>query len=35
MREKDVDVKVIQEFLGHSSISTTLGTYGHVTPRLS
>ncbi len=34
MREQGVDIKVIQEFLGHSSISTTLDTYGHVTPGL-
>ena len=29
-----MDIKVIQEFLGHSSISTTLDIYGHVTPGL-
>src|SRR5207245_2974813 len=34
MREHDVDIKVIQETLGHSSISTTLDIYGHVTPGL-
>lgn len=34
MREHNVDIKVIQEYLGHSSISTTLDTYGHVTPGL-
>jgi len=34
MREQGVDIKVIQETLGHSSISTTLDTYGHVTPGL-
>lgn len=34
LREQGVDIKVIQEFLGHSSISTTLDTYGHVTPGL-
>jgi integrase len=32
MRDQDVDIKVIQETLGHSSVSTTLDTYGHVTP---
>jgi integrase len=34
MREQGVDVKVIQEMLGHSSVSTTLDVYGHVTPGL-
>lgn len=34
LREQGVDIKVIQETLGHSSISTTLDTYGHVTPGL-
>ena len=34
LREKGVDIKVIQETLGHSSISTTLDVYGHVTPGL-
>ena len=34
MREHEVDIKVIQETLGHSSISTTLDIYGHVTPGL-
>ena len=29
-----VDIKVIQEMLGHSSIGITLDTYGHVTPGL-
>ena len=27
-----VNVKVIQELLGHSQISMTLGTYSHVLP---
>src|SRR5437588_4645820 len=34
MREHEVDIKVIQETLGHSSISTSLDIYGHVTPGL-
>lgn len=34
LREQGVDIKVIQETLGHSSISTTLDTYGHVTAGL-
>jgi integrase len=34
LREQGVDIKVIQETLGHSSISTTLDAYGHVTPGL-
>ena len=34
MREQGVDIKVIQETLGHSSIGITLDTYGHVTPGL-
>ncbi len=34
MRERNVDPLVIQLTLGHSNISTTLGTYGHVTPGL-
>jgi site-specific recombinase XerD len=34
MREQGVDIKVIQETLGHSSIGTTLDIYGHVTPGL-
>jgi len=34
LREAGVDAKVVQETLGHSSISTTLDTYGHVTPGL-
>ncbi len=27
-----VNIRVVQEILGHSNISTTLGTYGHVLP---
>jgi len=27
-----VNIRVVQEVLGHSNISTTLGTYGHVLP---
>jgi integrase len=29
-----VNVKVVQELLGHSNISTTLGKYGHVMPSM-
>jgi integrase len=29
-----VPVKVIQELLGHSQISMTLGTYSHVLPSM-
>ena len=29
-----VPVKVIQELLGHSSITTTLNVYGHVLPSM-
>ena len=29
-----VNVKVVQELLGHSSISVTLGMYGHVLPNM-
>ena len=28
----DVNVKAVQEFLGHSSITTTLDGYGHLLP---
>jgi integrase len=27
-----VNIRVVQEVLGHSNVSTTLGTYGHVLP---
>ncbi|MDD5095457.1 MAG: tyrosine-type recombinase/integrase [Dehalococcoidia bacterium] len=27
-----VSIKVVQQMMGHSSISTTLGIYGHITP---
>ncbi len=30
----DVNIKVIQERLGHSDIATTLNVYSHVTPQL-
>lgn len=33
--EQGVSPKVVQEILGHSSISLTLGTYAHVTRRLA
>jgi len=29
-----VNVKVVQELLGHSDISITLGTYGHLLPSM-
>ncbi|GCE17295.1 tyrosine-type recombinase/integrase [Dictyobacter kobayashii] len=29
-----VNIKVIQELLGHSDIVTTLGIYGHVLPSM-
>ncbi|HEX4716416.1 MAG TPA: tyrosine-type recombinase/integrase, partial [Ktedonobacteraceae bacterium] len=29
-----VNPKVVQELLGHSSISVTLGMYGHVLPNM-
>ena len=32
--EADVNVKVIQERLGHSQISTTLDVYSHITNKL-
>ncbi len=31
---KKVNVKVIQELLGHSDIITTLGVYGHLLPTM-
>jgi integrase len=34
MLEADVHPKVVQEVLGHSSISVTLDTYSHVAPSL-
>jgi integrase len=34
LMEAGVSAKVVQERLGHSSISITLGIYSHVTPRL-
>jgi hypothetical protein len=30
----DVDLKVVQDMLGHSSIALTLNTYSHVVPAL-
>ena len=33
--EQGVSPKVVQEILGHSSISLTLGTYAHVTRKLA
>jgi len=30
--EKNVNPKIVQEMLGHSTISLTLGTYSHVLP---
>lgn len=32
--EADVNIKVIQERLGHNDISTTLNVYSHVTPKI-
>lgn len=32
--EADVNVKVIQERLGHSTINTTLNVYSHVSQKL-
>jgi integrase len=29
---KDISPKIVQERLGHASISTTLDVYSHVTP---
>lgn len=34
MRRRGVDIKVVQETLGHSDPSLTLRTYSHVTPDL-
>lgn len=34
MLQQGVHPRTVQEILGHSSISTTLGTYSHVTPRM-
>ncbi|MGB2884707.1 MAG: tyrosine-type recombinase/integrase, partial [Dehalococcoidia bacterium] len=34
MLKQGVHPKVVQERLGHSTISTTLDTYSHVTPGL-
>ncbi len=31
--ESDVNIKIIQERLGHNDISTTLNVYSHVTPK--
>lgn len=32
--ERGVNIKVVSELLGHSSINITLSIYGHVTPRM-
>lgn len=32
--ERGVNIKVVSELLGHSSITITLAIYGHVTPRM-
>jgi integrase len=32
MLMKDISPKIVQERLGHASISTTLDVYSHVTP---
>ena len=32
---RGVHVKLVQEFLGHSTISVTLDTYSHVLPGIS
>ncbi len=34
MLEAGIPAKTVQEILGHSSISTTLDVYGHVTPKM-
>lgn len=32
MLQEGIHPKAVQEIMGHASISTTLGIYGHVTP---
>ena len=32
--EEGINPKVVQEMLGHSHVSITLGIYAHVTPRM-
>lgn len=34
MLKQDVHPKIVQERLGHSTISTTLDTYSHIAPGL-
>ena len=32
---KNVDPKIVQEMLGHATITQTMDTYSHVMPRMS
>jgi integrase len=34
MLERDVNIKVLSEILGHASVEITLRVYAHITPRM-